>query len=625
MRYKHHLIFPVFVLFSLFLIRWLFVPLLGVTSALLLFAVVVGLVWAFEAKRHSRFDLENDKNFQALAEAIPQIIWTADANGDSGFVSQRWFDYTGLDRKRVRAHEWAQTVHPEDLDRVTKQWSQVAASGENYEVQYRLRDRDGNYRWHLERARAVRDKKGDVIRWFGVCIDIHEQIVIQKQMNDTANILRTGQEELKQALMKAETAGKMKDEFLATLSHELRTPMSAILGWAEFLTSKARSPEVVKQGLDTIHRNAILQSELISDLLDVSRIICGKFQLSSEVILVTDVVERTVDSCRLMAAEKGIVIEVGEGGEEAKVIGDSSRIQQILWNILTNAIKFTHRGGDIRVFTAVNQDRVDITVRDTGVGISAEFLPHVFERFRQADSSITRQYGGMGLGLAIVRHLAEMHEGSIRAESEGIGKGATFIVSLPLAKGEELRQLDGVALSLAPEIDEAPDCGLDLSGFRILIVDDAIDTLLLLQQVLSVDGAEVLMAHSAAEAFQLFTDNFVDLIISDIGMPGEDGYQLMQRIRSHERERDLFSIPAVALTAYARETDIRKSREAGFNRHLAKPLTPKRLHALLSEMLDDELQYAQNMKAASRVVGSAASAKYSGLMPSSPNELLSRP
>ena len=378
-------------------------------------------------------------------------------------------------------------------------------------------------------------------------------------------------EEAVAARAEAEAVNRAKDVFLATLSHELRTPLTAILGWARILRDGGMDDASARHGLDVIERNAEAQHQLIRDLLDVSRIISGKLHLTTRQVGLAPIVEAALDSVRQAADAKAIRLGAEYADETDLVTGDPDRLQQVVWNLLSNAIKFTPKGG--RVGVRVEREGSDVCVRvsDTGQGIAPEFLPHVFERFRQQDGSTTREHGGLGLGLAIVRHLVEQHGGRVSAESPGARAGSTFTISLPVAAVKAPAEAPPGARR--PSHVATKDGAPPLDGVRVLVVDDQPDARELLALVLGRAGAEVSTAASAADAMELFAGEGADVLVSDVGMPVEDGYSLVFRIKSTPAR----SVKAVALTAYATEEDRRRSFAAGFDAHVAKPVEPGEL------------------------------------------------
>jgi signal transduction histidine kinase/ActR/RegA family two-component response regulator len=387
------------------------------------------------------------------------------------------------------------------------------------------------------------------------------------------------------ARQSAEEASRLKDEFLATVSHELRTPLTAVLGWAHLLRAGYLDEPSAKNALETIERNARSQSQLIDDLLDVSRIITGKLRLDVRQVDPASFIESAVEALRPAAEAKGVRIQKVMDTGVNSIAGDPARLQQVVWNLLSNAIKFTPRGGRVQVRLERVDSHVEIAVSDTGAGISHKFLPHVFDRFRQADQSTTREYGGLGLGLAIVRHLVELHGGTVNADSHGEGRGSTFTVMLPLLT---VYQSDDVDASphVHPKASDAalaPDCPERLDGLKVLVVDDEADTRELLNVVLRRCGAEVLTASTAAEAQDLLERLRPDILISDIGMPGEDGYELIRSVRALPLEKG-GRIPAVALTAYARTEDRLRVLRSGYQMHVPKPVELSELVAVVANL-----------------------------------------
>jgi len=373
----------------------------------------------------------------------------------------------------------------------------------------------------------------------------------------------------------AEESNRLKDEFLATVSHELRTPLTAILGWSRLLESGALSGPAELQAIETIWRNAKAQAQIIDDILDVSRIITGNLYLDLHPVDLAPVIENAVNVVRPTADAKGIRIECEVDQVPAVVSGDANRLQQVVWNLLSNAVKFTNTGGRVNVRLLQENSSVMVRVCDTGQGIKREFLPYVFDRFRQADSTTTRQHGGLGLGLAIARHLIEIHGGSITAESEGAGKGAIFIITLPSMESA----MNQEEFQSAPNSRQAP---MQLSGVCVLVVDDDEDTLQLMANALSSRQAKVVAVSSAGEALRAIEINRPDVLISDIAMPGEDGYGLIERIRMMEKD-PATSIPAVAITAYAKEEDRQRALSSGFQLYLAKPVELTELISVVAQ------------------------------------------
>ncbi len=388
-----------------------------------------------------------------------------------------------------------------------------------------------------------------------------------------------------QARAAAEEGNRLKDEFLATLSHELRTPLTSILGWAHLLRTGRLDEAAAVRAIEIIERNARAQTQLIDDLLDVSRIITGKLRLNARPTDFAPIINAAIDSARPAAEAKAI--QLNKVFDAAGIVsGDPDRLQQIVWNLISNAIKFTPEGGHVSVRLERNDSHVLVSVRDTGKGISAGFLPHVFDRFRQADSTMTRQHGGLGLGLAIVRQLVELHGGTVRVDSSGEGRGATFTVELPTIT----TQL--VETNTLPRVDEAQatietfgDCPPALKGARVLVVDDETDAREIVTMILQQCGAKVTATSSAGEALEEFQKQRPDVIVSDIGMPFEDGYALISKLRAFSAAQG-GSVPALALTAYARAEDKERALAAGYQLHVAKPVEPTELTNAVARLIE---------------------------------------
>ena len=390
-------------------------------------------------------------------------------------------------------------------------------------------------------------------------------------------LLRNEQE----ARATAEAANRTKDEFLAVLSHELRTPLNAVYGWARMLRSGQMDEDRVERALEAIERNANAQVQLIDDLLDVSRVVTGKMRLDVRPVDLGLVVESALDAVRPAAEAKGVRLHSALDPDTGQVMGDPDRLGQVVWNLLMNAVKFTPRGGQVRVRLQRVSSRVEIVVSDTGQGITADVLPFVFDRFRQGDSSTTRAHSGLGLGLALVKHLVDLHGGTVTAQSAGAGRGATFVVTLPLPLGD---RPPGSAPRRHPTAVAAP-AGVRLDGLRVLIVDDDQDARDLALAILAGAGASVKMCASAGEALDTLSQWRPDVLVSDIEMPGEDGYSLIRKVRALNGA-DGGRIPAIALTAYGRMDDRARSLAAGFTMHVPKPVDPGELTTVIASIVD---------------------------------------
>jgi PAS domain S-box-containing protein len=512
---------------------------------------------------------ESEARFRQLADAMPQIVWAARPDGVLDYYNRRWFEYINLPESEADQARWDRYIHPDDLKHAYDAWTAALVSGEMYTIEFRVRRSDGEYKWFLVRALPIRDDREKITRWFGTCTDIDQQKQLQSQNEHLLASERAARSE-------AEHSSRMKDEFLATLSHELRTPLNAIVGWSQILRAGTNDPADLADGLATIERNARAQAQIIEDLLDMSRIISGKVRLDVQRVELAPVVQTAVGTAKPSADAKGIRLGAVLDPLAGPVSGDPNRIQQILWNLLSNAIKFTPRGGRVEVLLERVNSHLEISVSDTGEGINPDFLPFVFDRFRQADASTTRRHGGLGLGLSIVKQLVELHGGTIRVKSEGAGKGATFVVALPMtivqSEPNDSRRRHP---TFEPAIIDRDACS-QLNGLKILIVDDEPDARALIRRLLKDCDANVFVAASAAEGFRLAKSERPDVLISDIGMPGEDGYSLIEKVRSLGAEQG-GNVPAVALTAYARTEDRMKILRAGFQMHIAKPVEPSEL------------------------------------------------
>ncbi len=526
------------------------------------------------ARRDQQAITASEARYRFVIESIPQMVWITDARGYHEYFNAQWFTYTGQSRDLSLGEGWALPLHPEDVERSRERWNRSLESGEPYEIEYRFRRHDGTYRWFLGRALPFRDESGRILKWFGTCTDIEDQ----KQAARERSVALEREAGFRR---EAEAANRLKDEFLAVVSHELRTPLTPILGWIHLLKTEDFDSAMRRQAYDTIERNATAQTQIVNDLLDVSRIISGKLKLEVRPIELARVVEAALETVEPAARERGVKIIVAIA-DQGRMVGDGDRLKQVMWNLLSNAVKFTPPGGRVEVSLRRVEAGLEIEVRDSGQGIDPAFLPHVFERFRQADGSPTRRYGGLGIGLSIVHHLVEQHGGEVSAYSAGRGQGSSFTVRLPLAP--PLTSAENPNASQArlasPRAPETP-----LAGVSIVVVDDERDARFFLEKSLLLFGARVRSAASAAQALQLIENEVPDLLISDIGMPGEDGYSLIKRVRHLPAARG-GELPALALTAYARAEDRDLALSCGYQNHLAKPVAPADLVAALARLLE---------------------------------------
>ena len=448
------------------------------------------------------------------------------------------------------------------------------ATGETWKVR-----KDGRRLFIESVTVTVLDESGQLSGFAHFLRDVTEKHRIATEREQLLESERAARSE-------AERASRTKDEFLATLSHELRTPLNAVIGWTAVLRKTKGLPPDAENALNVIDRNARAQAQIIADLLDMSSIISGKVRLDVQRLDMAGIVDATVETVRPTAQAKGVRVKAVLDPNAGPVRGDPNRLQQVLWNLLTNAVKFTPKDGHVTVSLARVSSHLEIEVADTGEGIDAAFLPHVFDRFRQADASTIRRHGGLGLGLSIGKQLVELHGGSITAKSPGPGLGSSFRVSLPLMAANDLpeeRGKEALAHSSLESSHIGGFCDTDLSGMRVLVVDDELDARSLIQRLLQDCKADVVTAASVAEALEIIVGETPDLIVSDIGMPGEDGYGLIRRVRALENGKS--GIPAIALTAYARTEDRVKAINAGFQLHLSKPVEPVELVAMVNSLV----------------------------------------
>lgn len=527
---------------------------------------------AAEALRNSEHRLRQ------MADTMAHMIWVTRPDGYHEWYNRRWYEFTGVPDGSTDGEAWNGMFHPDDQARAWRRWRHSLDTGDYYEIEYRLRHHSGEYRWVLGRALPIRSDRGEIERWFGTCTDIH---AMRQLIDEREHLLQSEQA----ARVESERAGRMKDEFLATLSHEIRTPLNAILGWATILRSGRFRASGAAHGLEIIERNARLQAQMLEDLLDMSRIISGKLRLDVQRLDVADVIRAAAQTVEPTAAAKDIRVQLVLDQQTGPVSGDPSRLQQVFSNLLSNAIKFTPKGGRVQVLLERINSHLEISVIDTGEGIDPAFLPHVFDRFRQADATTTRRHGGLGLGLAIVKQVVELHGGTVRAKSPGKNQGATFVVSLPLTVVHpEVEPLPSRRHPTAEPIAVAVDSNVQIAGVRVLVVDDDPDARALLQRLFEERGATVSTASSATEALAILQAERPDVLISDIGMPDEDGYALIRRVRSLLPEHG-GRTPAIALTAYARTEDRVKAVVAGFQHHLAKPIETVELLVTVASMV----------------------------------------
>jgi hypothetical protein len=543
-----------------------------------------------QRRNHEEELRRSEDRFRLLVEGVTEYaIFMLDANG----MVSTW----NSGAERIKGYAASEIIgqhfsifYPQEAreSRWPEHELQVASEkGSFVDTGWRLR-KDGTTFWANVTITALRDDAGQLVGYAKLTRDLTETKRVEAL--DSANQQR---EEMldaeRNARMAAQRATRLKDEFLATLSHELRTPLSAILGWTQLLLREnapndaARGPEAQKRAIEVIDRNARAQVQLIDDLLDLSRIMTGKLRLDLHQISFASVVEAAVDSAMPAADAKGIRLKAMLGAGRDVVSADGARLQQVVWNLLTNAIKFTPKGGQVQVLLQRVNSHFELSVSDTGIGIPGNYLPHVFDRFSQKDSSTTRSYGGLGLGLAICKQLVELHGGTIRAASLGEGKGSTFSVHLPLSI-VQLEDESTPRVHPTTEIPAAENLALPrLDDVHVFAIDDEPDARELLRTVLEAQGATVTSFASAADALAALKTTKPTVLICDVGMPKMDGYQLIRALRADESRAS--RIPALALTAFARAEDRKRSLVAGYQAHLAKPFDIGELVLVIADLV----------------------------------------
>jgi PAS domain S-box-containing protein len=515
-----------------------------------LFANVGVQIGAFIDRKRSEQKLrETEKRFRFLAETIPSFVWIAAPDGTITYANQRWFDYSGLTLEQT-ARNWPElALHPDDRERCIKKWTGALREGKEYEIEVRNRRHDGAYRWFITRAVPRRDAAGQILSWFGITTDIHNQKELQEQLRQ---------------------ADRNKDEFLAVLAHELRNPLAPLRNALEIMRISGQDGEI--QEMMERQVNALVR--LVDDLLEVSRFTRGKIELRRARIALTPIVQSAIETSRPLIEAGGHRLKVNLPSEPLIVDGDSVRLSQVVANLLNNAAKYTEAGGEISLGVERVGDQAVLRVRDTGVGIPAEMLPRVFDMFTQLDRSENRAQGGLGIGLSLVRSLVTMHGGTVQASSDGPGKGSEFLVRLPLAMG-------GFEPEAAPSCSERSAARKCTS--RILVVDDNRDAARSVAILLRMLGNEIEVAHDGPTSLEVAAAYRPDVVLLDIGLPGMDGYEVARRMRALPA---LENVSLIAVTGWGQEEDRRRSQSAGFNYHLIKPLNLNSLETLLASLAD---------------------------------------
>ncbi len=512
---------------------------------------------ASEIERATRMFEASEQQYRKLADAMPLLLWRTNELGVNDYCNAQWFRYTGLTQEQsFRSDVWLSVMHPDDQLSCAEHWRGSYVRGEIFEMECRYRAADGSYRWHLARVVPMHDASGQVIRWLGTAADIDDQ--------------KRTQAELRHSKETAEAADRAKDQFLAVLSHELRTPLTPVLASVTSLKKEKDLSPDVRQTIEMMHRNIELEARLIDDMLDLTRIARGKLPLEMEVTDVHALVRHVIDICGEDIVRQQMHLRVDLQAGEHHVNGDPARLQQVLWNLIKNAVKYTDVGGELRIASRNAGEVLEMSVTDNGIGIDAETLPRIFFAFEQGEHSGSRRFGGLGLGLTISKSLIDKHGGSLRASSDGRGKGSTFTV--------ELKTVPAPAAAItAPTIDSIDPVQRKL---KILMVEDHIDTSRALQRLLSGLGYEVWSASTVESAIEEAKARPFDLLISDIGLPDGSGLDLIRRLLAER------PIKGIALSGYGMEEDILRSKEAGFEEHLTKPINLQKLEATIQRVAE---------------------------------------
>jgi PAS domain S-box-containing protein len=513
----------------------------------------------------------SEQKLRAVLEATPECVKIVACDGTLEYMNGAGLSAIECDSEEAAlGQRVCDMIAPEHRDRWIENHHKVCG-GARLVWEFEIVGMKGTRRWMETHAVPLPLADGQCAQ-----LAVTRDVTAKKQRDEEREALLDSERAARSA---AEYASRLKDEFLATVSHELRTPLNAILGWSQILAMNP-DPDEMQQGLEAIQRNARAQTQLIEDLLDMSRIISGKVRLDVQPTDLANVIDAAVDAVRPSADSKNIRLRKIVDPQAGPVSGDPTRLQQVFWNLLSNAIKFTPKGGRVDILLERVNSHLEVTVHDSGIGIKPEFLPVIFERFRQVDSSTTRTYGGLGLGLSIVKHLVELHGGTVRAKSAGEGQGATFIIGLPLAPVRPAEMREHPTTSRGPTLDCA---GLNLEKLKILLVDDEPDARTLITRLLKQCQAEVRTAASADEGLALLKEFKPDVLISDIGMPAKDGYQFIREVRNLEASHG-GKVPAIALTAFARSEDRTRAMMAGYHTHIAKPIEPQELLATVGSL-----------------------------------------
>lgn len=495
--------------------------------------------------------LESEEKFRTITNAMPQIVWSARPDGHHDYYNQQWYNVTGVLESSIDAEGWTNLIHPEDQAPTLELWQHSLATGEPYEVQFRLRHRSGNFRWMLGRALPVRDDAGKITRWLGSTTDIEDQ---------------------KRAEVELKESNKRKDEFLAMLAHELRNPLAPISTAAQLMRVENIDISRIRHASDIIVRQVKYMTDLVNDLLDVSRVTRGLTELEKEVVDLKSTVHSAIEQVRPLIEAKHHELRMRIKSTHAYVMGDKTRLVQVISNVLTNAAKYTSPGGEILLSLQVQGTHANVVVSDNGSGIAPSLQPYIFDLFTQAERTPDRQQGGLGLGLALVKSITNLHGGSVQVYSEGVGKGSTFTISLPLHNNED---------PVGPESAQGHTLPQSVVPLRIMIVDDNLDAATALGALLEAQGHQVAVNADGESALKATEDGSVQVFILDIGMPGLDGFEVARRLRARQASAHAVLI---ALTGYGQAQDRALSEAAGFDYHCVKPVDRQMLASILAQV-----------------------------------------
>lgn len=505
---------------------------------------------------------ESEERFRTLADNIAQLAWMCDEFGDITWYNQRWFEYTGTTMEQMAGWGWRQVHHPDHIDRVMAEVRRCAETEQVWEDTFPLRGKDGTYRWFLSRAVPIRNEEGRVVRWFGTNTDITERLAMEEALKE---------------------AGRRKDEFLALLGHELRNPLTAIVNGVRLLSSLQGDPDKLETVRQLVERQSGHMTRLVEDLLDVARITRGKISLRRKRVDLAALVRTAADDHRAEIEQEGCSFDVELPEAPLWIDGDPTRIAQVVGNLLHNAAKFTDPGGRVVLRLAPHREQrlAVVSVRDTGIGIEPDVLGQLFEPFQQAETSLERGHGGLGMGLALVKALTELHGGAVSAHSDGPGRGSEFLLELPLAEDAGAEPDTRPETAAATSEDEDAAGAVGRRPLRILLVEDSAPVARVFALTLESMGDDVQTVASGAEALEAIAAAPTDVVISDISMPGMSGYQLAQRIRANDAWRGIYLI---AGTGYGQPEDRRRALEAGFDEYLVKPLEIDQLEAIFARL-----------------------------------------